>query len=101
VKDAVRALILARDAENPTRRVFNISEEAHPINHIANIVRKHVPDASIEFDPNARVRGSSYDDSNARKELGWRPSYDIEEGIRDQIEEVRRRLAVPTDEERV
>ena len=91
VKDAVRALILARDVENPGRRIFNISGEVHPINHIANIVRKHVPDASIEFDPEARVRGSSYDDSNARQELGWHPSYDIEEGIRDHIEEVRRR----------
>ena len=91
VKDAIKALILVRDVENPNRRIFNISGEVHPINHIANIVRKYIPDACIEFDPEAKLREYSYDDRNAREELGWHPSYDIEEGIRDHIKEVKKR----------
>lgn len=88
VKDAVKALILARKAESPEHRIYNISGGVYSLRHVSNIVKRMIPDATIEFDPESSVRRSSYEDTNARLELGWHPSYTIEEGVREHIEVV-------------
>jgi len=90
VKDAVKALILALEAESPQSRIYNISGGVYPLGYVAGVVKREIPNAIIEFNPEAPIRKSSYDDMKARLELGWNPSYTIEEGIRAHIKELRR-----------
>ncbi len=91
VKDAVKALMLAREVDKVECRIYNIAGGTHRIGQVANLVRKLLPDARIEFESNVPVVSSSFDDAYAREELGWKPTYTIEKGVKDFIDEVRRK----------
>jgi UDP-glucose 4-epimerase len=93
VKDAVRALLLLRDCKKPERRVYNIAGGVHTIEEVAKIVKRHIPSAHIRFGTQEPAASAAYDDSYARRELGWKPAYTIEEGVKDHIAETRKRKA--------
>lgn len=92
IKDAVNSLLLAQKVDNPKQRIYNIGGGTHAVHQVANIVRKFVPDANIELEAKKVFPWpSSYDCTKAQLELGYKPLFDIENGIKDFIDEARKK----------
>lgn len=89
VKDAVKALLNARDAKNPIQRIYNISGGIHSIREVVEIARKFRPEAKVKYSGGkgpASPYPTAYDDSMARRELGWKPDYSIENAVKEHLE---------------
>ncbi|OGP87867.1 MAG: hypothetical protein A2157_10700 [Deltaproteobacteria bacterium RBG_16_47_11] len=92
IKDAVNSLVLARKVDSLKERVYNIGGSTHAVYQVADMVRKFVPDANIELEAKKVFPWPpSYDCTRAQLELGYKPLFDIENGIRDFIDEARKR----------
>jgi UDP-glucose 4-epimerase len=89
VKDAVKAIMTLYDAENPTQRIYNIAGGAYSIRDVVNVAQAFKPDAKITLVEDGGRQSpypAAYDDSAARREIGWKPSYSIEDAVREHIE---------------
>jgi threonine 3-dehydrogenase len=90
VRDLLRAFLLLMDAprENLTRCVYNVHGLSPTAAEIADAVRQRLPDARIDFTPEASVADlidswpQQFDDSPARRDWGWRPAYGLD-GLAD------------------
>jgi len=96
-KDVANGVVLACTVENLTHRVFNIgSGYGSTLLELANAVKKIYPKADIEIGPGLNFFKidhnvyNVYDISRAKRELGFSPQYDIEDGVKDYIETLRR-----------
>lgn len=93
-KDAARAALDLAAAPSGTIKAINYLVDgvgtAPDAGQIADAVRARVPEAQITFDPKAvGGRGLRIDDSTAREEWGWNPTYDLPAMIDDMITELR------------
>ena len=89
IKDAVNSLLLIRDKTGPSR-VYNIGGSSHSVGEVAEIVKKIIPGAKISLEAQQLFPWPpSYRWTRAEAELGYRPLFDIEAGVRDFIAEVR------------
>jgi UDP-glucose 4-epimerase len=92
IKDAVRSLMLVRDVDSPKERIYNIGGGTYSVREVVETVKQVIPDASFRLKSEKIFPWpSSYDWSKARDELGYAPLFNIEEGIKDFIEEVKKR----------
>ncbi|MHA1109641.1 MAG: NAD-dependent epimerase/dehydratase family protein [Promethearchaeota archaeon] len=99
MSDCVKALIQLIQAD-PTKmphRVFNLTGMSFSCAELAHEIRKHIPDFTIEYKPDSRQQiadswPKTIDDSLARKEWGWKPSFTIEKMALDMIQKLRKRL---------
>lgn len=95
-KDAVLSLIRLGEAGEARlkRRVYNVQSFSTTMEELAAAVRKHLPEAQIQFRPSeetARVpvaQLAKLDDTNARQDWGWKPQYGLEEAVKDFVAEV-------------
>lgn len=84
--DAIKALVqlAGADAENLTRRVYNIGAFSLSAGEIRDRVLRAFPDAQITFEPDApRARivdtwPADVDDTPARTDWGWSPDFDAD-----------------------
>jgi UDP-glucuronate 4-epimerase len=86
VEDAAAALLAALDAPSLPRRTYNITGDSRvTLGEVAGIVRRVLPSADIELargpDPLDELQ-ERFDISAAAADLGYRPRYDIEAGVR-------------------
>jgi threonine 3-dehydrogenase len=99
--DALRALVELSEADPArlTRRVYNIAAFSPTAHEIAASVRRLVPSAKLTFraDPRRQAILDSWprrlDDTNARRDWGWRPEFDLEQMTDDLVPRVRRLLS--------
>lgn len=86
VDDAARALIAALDVPSLPRRSYNITGDSRlTLEEVAQIVRRVAPAADIELAPGRDPldeQQERFDISAAITDLGYRPQYDLEAGIR-------------------
>lgn len=95
VEDAAQALLLAlRHPGRTTSRIFNTGGEALRVRDAAVIVRRLLPEATIEVEPGNAEGIARLSIERARKELGYAPRYDFAAGARASINEYRRRQAL-------
>jgi nucleoside-diphosphate-sugar epimerase len=93
IKDAVNSLLLARQVDHPKQRIYNIGGSTHSVREVAGIVKRFVPDASIELEAKRVFPWPpSYDFTKAQEELGYKPLFNINDGVKDFIEETRKRF---------
>ena len=89
VKDAVKALLLILESKTISQVGYNIMSGLYSIREAMEVARKVCPEAVITFAGNAAPSDNpypqSYDDSLARRDLGWSPDYSLEAGFRDHI----------------
>jgi nucleoside-diphosphate-sugar epimerase len=75
---------------------FNIAAMSFSAGELAEEIRKHIPDFVCEYKPDFRqgIADSwprTIDDSDARKEWGWKPDYDLSAMTVDMLEKLNKR----------
>jgi UDP-glucose 4-epimerase len=102
-RDIAHAIVLACYAGGLTDRVFNVGRgEPSTMREFANAVRRVIPNATIEVGAGLDYYGSGipyysvYDISRARQQLAFTPRFDMEAGVRDYVDTMRRLGLVPT-----
>lgn len=88
VKDAVKALLLLLDAPEAPQRIYNIAGGVYSIREVLDIVKKLKPAARIIMQSGGKILSpypASYDDAPARRDLGWRPDYTIEDAVSEHL----------------
>lgn len=97
VGDVARSILLALRAQNLTEWIFNIgSGKGSTPRHFVAVLRGIFPRSRVEIGPGPGSLGRSkpsfcvFDITRARRQLGYAPEYDVEKGIRDYIETIRR-----------
>jgi UDP-glucose 4-epimerase len=96
VEDVARATELAAGVEAPRQRVLNITGGSQTrLADAAAIVREAVPGADIEVGPGVLDldQQGPYDISAAGSELGYEPSWTLEDGVRAYAEHLREHAA--------
>ena len=91
--DAIRATIelMEAPAENiKIRTSYNLASMSFSPQDIAESIKKQVPDFSISYKPDFRQAiaeswPASIDDSEARKDWGWRPNFDLDAMTADML----------------
>lgn len=92
VRDAVKSIILLLERDSQPEIAYNIMGGLHTIREAMEVARSLYPDAEIELRDSAETTqpyASAFDDSQARKDIGWAPDYDLAAGIREHVEAVR------------
>jgi nucleoside-diphosphate-sugar epimerase len=89
--------LLEVDVSKLKRHVYNITGFSFSAGELANEIKKHIPEFKIEYEPDFRQNIAdswprSIDDSLAREEWGWNPSYDLSSMTKDMIEKLNKRL---------
>ena len=94
-KDAANALITLYEAKEPKSRIYNINGISLTARELVDEVKKHIPDAMVKFAPKPEMVSiahsipSTLDDTKAREELGWKPSYSLEGIIKEFMSEAK------------
>jgi nucleoside-diphosphate-sugar epimerase len=84
--DAIKATIsiMQADAEEiKIRSSYNLSGMSFTPKELATEIKKHYPNFTIKYEPDFRQKiadswPASIDDSEARKDWGWKNDFDIE-----------------------
>jgi nucleoside-diphosphate-sugar epimerase len=98
--DALRATVELMEADS--RRVklhigYNIAAMSFSAAELASEIRKNLPGFTATYAPDSRqaIADSwprSIDDSEARKDWGWKPEYDLQRMVVDMLRRLRHRL---------
>ena len=102
--DGVRALLelAMADREKLTRCIYNIAAFSPRADEIAASVQRAIPSARFTYNPDPRRQGildswpKALDDSAARRDWGWKASYDLDGMTADLLPRVRRMLELGT-----
>lgn len=89
IQDAIKAILTLWKAKEPKHRIYNVAGGVHSIREVVGIAKRFRPDAQVtlqEGGKNLSPYPAAYDDSVARKEIGWKPDYTIERAVHEHIE---------------
>lgn len=99
IKDAIRSLIMLYDApeDKIKTRVYNLGQILPPptAKDLVDTVKRYYPDAQIAFKPDPKAVSvlktipRMIKADAAQQEWGWHIAYDLEETVKDFIEEVK------------
>jgi len=75
---------------------FNMASMSFSAGELAAEIKKHIPEFEVEYKPDFRQAiadswPQSIDDSAARKEWGWKPSYNLSSMTKDMIKKLQKR----------
>ena len=94
MEDAIRGTISLMDAPSEAIKIrssYNLSALNFTPKTLAEAIKKHIPEFTIDFAPDERQAiadswPSSIDDSEARKDWGWNHEFDIERMTTEMLE---------------
>ncbi|MFW9938159.1 MAG: NAD-dependent epimerase/dehydratase family protein [Candidatus Thorarchaeota archaeon] len=89
--------LLEANVSKLKRHVYNITGMSFSAGELANEIKKHLPEFTIEYEPDFRQEiadswPKSIDDSLAREEWGWNPSFDLASMTINMIEILSKRI---------
>ncbi len=99
--DAVKAAVDLMEADAARlehRNAFNVAAMNFTPEEVAAEIARHIPQFTISYAVDPVRQGiadswpDSIDDTAAREEWGWSPSYDLESMTNDMLEQLRRKL---------
>ena len=105
--DALDAMINLMEADPGNlvhRNAFNVTAMNFTPTDLAKEIRKHIPEFEIDYeiDPVRQEIADSWpnymDDSAARKEWGWNPTYLIDTVTSDMLDQLSQRLKLPQEQ---
>ncbi len=94
--DAVKATIdiMSADPEKLTvRHSYNLASMSFSVSELAEEIKKHIPEFTIDYKPDERQKIADswpkiIDDSQARKDWGWQPDFDLSKMTVDMLENI-------------
>ncbi len=98
--DCIKAAIDLMET-NPSRikcrTSYNVTGMSFSAGELAAEIRRHIPEFECEYNPDFRQKIAdswpmSIDDSVAREEWGWKPTYDLATMTKDMIEKLTKRF---------
>jgi len=92
VKDVVDGFILASQSEKAINDTFNITRgQGRTIKELAQAIKRYIPSTEtyVEMKDVYRPNRGSLDISKAQDKIGYNPSYDLEEGMKEYIDFIR------------
>jgi len=95
---AIASLMEADASKLKHRNAFNIASMSFAPEHIAEEIKKHIPEFEMSYDVDlirqaiADSWPDSLDDSAAREEWGWKPEYDLDSMTVDMLAKLREKL---------
>ncbi len=98
--DAVINLLEADGSKLIHRNAFNITAMSIEPEDIANSIMKFIPEFRLDYDVDpvrqkiAESWPNSLDDSEARKQWGWKPNYDLDSMTKDMLEKLNMKLNI-------
>ncbi len=99
VKDAVRALLALWRADEAPQRIYNIAGGVHSIRQVLEIAQRLRPESRVVLHADGKRFSpypAAYDDTPARRELGWQPAYSIEAAVEEHLQIVAARGCTET-----
>ncbi len=89
--------LLEADASKLKRHVYNITGFSFSAGELAAEIKKHIPEFTIDYKPDFRQEiadswPKTINDSLAREEWDWNPSYDLSSMTKDMINKLSKRL---------
>lgn len=97
---AITTLMEADASKLKHRNAFNITAMSFAPETIAAEIKKHIPDFKMSYDVDpvrqaiADSWPNSLDDSVARNEWGWKPTYDLKSMTKDMLEKLAKKLGI-------
>jgi nucleoside-diphosphate-sugar epimerase len=88
IRDAVKAILTLWNARELKQRIYNVAGGVHSIREAVEIARKVRPDAQVNLQEGGKSLSpypAAYDDTVARREIGWAPDYGLEKAVREHI----------------
>ena len=97
--DCIKATIDLMEADVSKLRHhcdFNVASMSFSAGELADEIKKHIPDFVCKYKPDFRQAiadswPQSIDDGVARREWGWKPSYDLKSMVKDMIDKLSKR----------
>lgn len=76
------------------QRTYNIAACSFTPKELANEVKKYIPDLEVTYNPDFRQKIADtwpkrLDDTNARRDWGWKEEYGLEKMAEDMVEKVK------------
>ncbi len=97
--DCIKCMIdlLEADASKLKRHVYNVTGMSFSAGELVSEIKKHIQEFDIKYKPDFRQEiadswPKTIDDSFAREEWGWKPSYDLNSMTKDMIEKLTKKL---------
>ena len=100
--DAIKASMEVMEADPSrliNRNAFNIAAMQFTPKQLAEAIRKHIPEFTIDYDVDPLRQGIAdswpkrLDDTAAREEWDWEPDYDLDAMVEDMLLNLRKKLA--------
>jgi nucleoside-diphosphate-sugar epimerase len=99
--DCINAAINLMEADGSRircRTSYNVGAISFSAGELAAEIKKHIPEFKCEYKPDSRQKIAdswpmSLDDSVARREWGWKPTYDLVSMTKDMIEKLTKKFA--------
>jgi nucleoside-diphosphate-sugar epimerase len=91
VEDAARAMIMASKVDTTKTKAFTADGDVRSFAEVAAYVKSLIPDANITLLPGRTGYGSKFDTTPVREEIGYRPEWTIEKGMKKVIDYIRRK----------
>lgn len=102
-RDVGNSLVLACLVEKTKHRTFNIGTgKSYTLGDVAEAIKAVIPNASFDIGPGTDWFGwgapmySVFDITQANKELGYSPRYNLAEGVADYIKTIKQLSIAPT-----
>lgn len=98
--DALKAteMIMEAEPKNVPRHLgYNLAAMSFSAGEVAGEIRKHIPGFKVAYSPDHRQKIAdswpmSIDDSEARRDWGWKHDYDLERMVDDMLTRLRPRI---------
>lgn len=89
IKDAIKAIMKLWEAKEARQRIYNVAGGVHSIREVLGIAKRYRPEAPVTLEEGGKILSpypAAYDDSTARREIGWEPGYTIEMAVKEHME---------------
>jgi threonine 3-dehydrogenase len=88
---------MACPQEKLKSRVYNVTAMSFTPEQLADCIAKHIPELKISYRPDSRQLIADdwpqvFDDSEARKDWGWKHDYDMDRLVVDILHQVQEQL---------
>ena len=102
MNDAIRGTIELMEApadKIKNRMAYNLSSMSFSPKEVADAIKKHIPDFTIDYAPDYRQQiaaswPQSIDDSEARADWNWKPEFNIDKMTEDMLKHIKIKLDI-------